>query len=270
MPSSVSVRLCASSAAAQTTDDLFNSQTLAAHRPASCTRPTGRSSRKTSRPTPIYPADLVWNGQTVRNVGIRSRGRGSRNAHKPGLKVDFDEYSADQKFLGLKSLVLDNLTQDPSGIHETVAMEFLARLGIPAPREAHVKLYVRGEYIGLYALVEAVDKDMLARVYGVDRRRHAERRLALRVHLAGRLALHRPRHRSRRDQAALRGDDARVGDRREEVSQGAGADHARQPDAGGSLRRSARPALRPARVRALRRRAGVPRRHRRLPRRARA
>lgn len=114
-----------------------------------------------------YPADFTWNGQTVRNVGIRSRGRGSRNPIKPGLKVDFDRYAATQQFLGLKSLVLDNLTQDPSGIHETVSMRFYERLGIPAPRETHVRLYVRGEYIGLYALVESVDKDFLARVYGV-------------------------------------------------------------------------------------------------------
>jgi len=113
-----------------------------------------------------YPADLVWNGQTVRNVGIRSRGRGSRNANKPGLKIDFDQYSSGQEFLGLKSLVLDNLTQDPSGIHETVSMAFYERLGIPTPRETHVRLYVRGQYIGLYALVEAVDKDFLARIYG--------------------------------------------------------------------------------------------------------
>ena len=45
-------------------------------------------------------------------------------------------------------------------------MSFYARLGIPAPRETHVRLYVRGEYIGLYALVESVDKEFLARVYG--------------------------------------------------------------------------------------------------------
>jgi spore coat protein H len=113
-----------------------------------------------------YPADFKWNGQTVINVGVRSRGRGSRNANKPGLKVDFDKYAGGQTFLGLKSLVLDNLTQDPSGIHETVSMRFYARLGIPAPRESHVRLYVRGEYIGVYALVESVDKDFLARVYG--------------------------------------------------------------------------------------------------------
>ena len=113
-----------------------------------------------------YPADLVFNGETVRNVGIRSRGLGSRSATKPGLRVDFDRYATDQTFLGLKSIVLDNLTQDPSGVHETVTMKVFARLGIPAPREAHVRLYVNNQLIGLYAVVESIDKDFLARVFG--------------------------------------------------------------------------------------------------------
>jgi spore coat protein CotH len=47
-----------------------------------------------------------------------------------------------------------------------VAMAFYARLGIPAPREIHTRLYVNGTYTGLYTIVEAVDKDMLARVFG--------------------------------------------------------------------------------------------------------
>ena len=37
-----------------------------------------------------YPCDLKWNDQTVRNIGIRSRGTGSRSGVKPGLRVDFD------------------------------------------------------------------------------------------------------------------------------------------------------------------------------------
>jgi spore coat protein CotH len=113
-----------------------------------------------------YPADVVFNGQTVRNAGIRSRGLGSRNARKPGLRVDFDRYSTDQTFLGLKSFVLDNLTQDASGIRETVTMKLFERLGIPAPREGHVRLYVNNEFIGLYATVESIDKSFLARVFG--------------------------------------------------------------------------------------------------------
>ena len=113
-----------------------------------------------------YPADLIWNDITVRNVGIRSRGLGSRSATKPGLRVDFNRYTTGGTFLGLKSFVLDNLVQDWSGVRETVAMRFFAKMGIHAPREAHVRLYVRGEYAGLYAVVESIDKEMLARSFG--------------------------------------------------------------------------------------------------------
>ena len=113
-----------------------------------------------------YNADMVWNGQTVRNIGIRSRGLGSRSATKPGLRVDIDRYNTQQEFLGLKSFVLDNLTQDHSGIKETATMRFFTRLGIPAPRETHTRLYVNGRYAGLYGLVESVDKTMMGRVFG--------------------------------------------------------------------------------------------------------
>ena len=113
-----------------------------------------------------YQADLRWNGVEVRRVGIRSRGLGSRNGRKPGLRVDMDRYVDGQTFLGLGALVLDNLTQDGSGIRERVAMRFYERMGLPAPREAHVRLYVNDRYAGLYAVVESIDKDFLARVFG--------------------------------------------------------------------------------------------------------
>jgi spore coat protein CotH len=113
-----------------------------------------------------YPADLRWNGLTVRNVGIRSRGLGSRSGTKPGLRVDFNRYAGGQTLLELKSLVLDNLTQDASGIHERIAMRFYERMGLPAPRESHAALYINNEYAGLYAVVESVDKDLLRRVFG--------------------------------------------------------------------------------------------------------
>lgn len=157
--------LAAVPAHAQSADELFNSQTLQRLDLWLNTADWNKLGADFQANT-YYPADVTWNGQTVRNAGIRSRGRGSRSGTKPGLRVDFDRYATDQTFLGQKSFVLDNLTQDPSGIHETVAMAFNARLGIPAPREIHVRLYVRDQYAGLYALVEAVDKNMLARVFG--------------------------------------------------------------------------------------------------------
>ena len=159
--------LGASPALAQSADDLFGSETLQRLDLWANSADWAKLGAEFQSNT-YYPADLTWNGQTVRNAGIRSRGRGSRSGSKPGLRVDFDHYGTGQTFLGLKSFVLDNLTQDPSGIHETVAMAFNARLGIPAPREIHVRLYVGDVYWGLYAVIEAVDKNMLARVFGAS------------------------------------------------------------------------------------------------------
>ena len=115
-----------------------------------------------------YPCRFEWQGQAVQNVGIRSRGLGSRSSAKPGLRVDFDRFAPDQTFLGMKSFVLDNLVQDPSMLKERLAMAVFRRLGSPAPREAHARLLVNGEFVGLYAIVEAIDKGFLGRSFGAD------------------------------------------------------------------------------------------------------
>jgi spore coat protein H len=156
---------CSAPAFAQTSDDLFNPDAL--QRIDLWLNSADWAKLKAAfQENTYYPADVTWNGQTVRNVGIRSRGLGTRSSTKPGLRVDFDRYSTGQQFLGLKSFVLDNLTQDRTGIKETVAMRFFTRLGIPAPRETHARLYVNGAYAGLYGLVESVDKTMMGRVFG--------------------------------------------------------------------------------------------------------
>jgi len=150
---------------AQTSDDFFNPEVL--QRVDIWLNETDWSKLKAAfQENTYYPADVTWNGTTVYNVGIRSRGLGSRSSTKPGLRVDFDRYNSAQQFLGLKSFVLDNLTQDKTGIKETATMRFYTRLGIPAPRETHTRLYINGRYSGLYGLVESVDKTMMGRVFG--------------------------------------------------------------------------------------------------------
>jgi spore coat protein CotH len=154
-----------SRATAQTSDDLFNPEVLQ-RLEIWLNESDWAKLQAAFQENTYYPADVTWNGQTVVNVGIRSRGLGSRSSTKPGLRVDFDRYSSGQHFLGLKSLVLDNLTQDKSGVKETSAMRFMTRMGIPAPRETHTRLYVNGRYAGFYGLVESVDKTMMGRVFG--------------------------------------------------------------------------------------------------------
>ncbi len=115
-----------------------------------------------------YPADLSWQGVTVRNVGIRSRGRMTRNGIKPGLHVDMNRYVSHQDFLGLKSVSLKNVYDDPSFVRESVSMKMFARMGFFASREAHARLYVNDVFVGLYVIVESVDRNFVERNYGPD------------------------------------------------------------------------------------------------------
>jgi hypothetical protein len=77
-----------------------------------------------------------------------------------------DRYSSTQKFLGLKSFILRNNTQDASQMHEWLSMLFFRRMGLPAPREAFARLFVNNEYVGLYTIVESVDRSFLDRNLG--------------------------------------------------------------------------------------------------------
>ena len=116
----------------------------------------------------FYPADVTLNGYTVRNAGVRSRGTGSRDPRKPGLRITFDEYVDDQTFAGLKGLVLDNFRQDPGMMKESLSMALFARMGLAAPRVSHARVYINGDYLGLFAVIEPIDKRFLRRTLGED------------------------------------------------------------------------------------------------------
>jgi spore coat protein CotH len=108
-----------------------------------------------------YAANLSVDGVAVAQVGVRSRGSGSRSEQKPGLKVDFNKYVAGQEYYGYKSLVIDNLTQDPSMLRERLAFLVFEAMGIQSPYTSFARLTVNGEYWGLFALVEPVSKPFL-------------------------------------------------------------------------------------------------------------
>jgi len=108
-----------------------------------------------------YAANLTVDGVAVRQVGIRSRGAGSRNEEKPGLKVEFDKYVPAQEYYGYKSLVIDNMTQDSSMLRERLSFLVFEAMGIAAPRNAFTRLTVNREYWGLFNLVEPVSKPFL-------------------------------------------------------------------------------------------------------------
>ena len=92
-----------------------------------------------------YPADFRWRDQVVRNVGIRSRGTGSRSRIKPDLLVNFVRYTTGGTFLGLR---FDRPAQQHAGRveharaveHATVPANGVAGLA----RGLHEALHQRG------------------------------------------------------------------------------------------------------------------------------
>ena len=152
-------------ASAQTAEDLFDPSTLHEVRLFINSRDLQRLRAEFQLNT-YYTADLLWRGVRVRNVAVRSRGTGSRSGTKLGLLVDVDRYSPRQRFLGLSSLVLDNLWQDPSFIREQLAMAIFRRRGQPAPRTSFARLFINNRYEGLYAVTEPIDEVFLERSFG--------------------------------------------------------------------------------------------------------
>ncbi len=159
--------LHATPAAAQSPDELFDPNVLQELRLTINSRDL-RDLRTNYGNDTYFSADLQWRNIRVRNAGVRSRGGASRNGIKLGLRVDFNRYVGGQKFLGLKSIVLKNLWQDGSMMHERLAMSFFARMGQPASRESFCRLYINNEFQGLYVIVESVDNNYLARTIGED------------------------------------------------------------------------------------------------------
>jgi spore coat protein CotH len=154
-------------ASAQTLDDFFNPATLHEIR-LTMSRRDWQTLKDRFELDTYYAADVRWNGITLRNVGVRSRGHITRNGVKPGLRIDVNRYLSDQRLLGLTAFSLDNAYYDPSLIRESIAMKLFNRVGIAAPRETHARVFVNEEYAGVYVILEAIDRAFVDRTFGED------------------------------------------------------------------------------------------------------
>jgi spore coat protein H len=114
------------------------------------------------------PADLLAAGRSLARVGLRFKGSlgtlvscfaddGSLRCSKLSMKVEFDEYVADQRFFGLRRLNFNSMLFDDTLMHERIAYRVYREMGLVAPRSAHARLIINGEDWGLFSLVEEVD-----------------------------------------------------------------------------------------------------------------
>lgn len=120
---------------------------------------------------PWAHGEMTFAGRTYRNLGLRYKGNFTYMASSRGLKrpikIDFNRYEPGQRFLGLKKLNLNNGVTDVTKSRETLSFAVFRAAGVPAPRTAYaeVRLTVPGkydnEYIGLYTIIEEVDRVFL-------------------------------------------------------------------------------------------------------------
>lgn len=107
-----------------------------------------------------------WRNISIENVGIRFKGNSSsapRQSHKRSYLVRFDEYDEGQRFLGLHRASFDNGIQFGSLFSEPIITEILQEERIPTHRCNYAKLFLNGEYQGVYGNVERIDESFIAR-----------------------------------------------------------------------------------------------------------
>jgi CotH kinase protein len=103
-------------------------------------------------------------------VGIRLKG-GANGSFRPlsgkaAFKIKFKQFQGGSKFEGLKKLTLNNMVEDFSLIHETLAYTAYRGAGLPASRTGYAFVRVNGQAYGVYLTVEDMDDVGLERWFG--------------------------------------------------------------------------------------------------------
>lgn len=126
---------------------------------------------------PWVKGSFMADGKTVKDVGLRYKGNASYMASarslKRSLKLELDHYDDNAaKFHGERKLNLNSGVMDPTKNREALAFAAYRAAGVPAPPTAYaeVTLTVPGkydnEYLGLFTVIEQVDKTFLKDRFG--------------------------------------------------------------------------------------------------------
>ena len=108
-------------------------------------------------------ANVTINGDKYNNIAIRTKGNSSLNAvasddesNRYSFKINFDKYEKNQTMSGLTQLNLNNCYSDPTYMREFIAYSIFKDMGLKTPEFAYAKIWINGEYHGLYLAVESI------------------------------------------------------------------------------------------------------------------
>ena len=113
-------------------------------------------------------ADFWFDDKLVPDVAVRPKGNSSlmsvarSGTERMSLKVDFNFFNSARTFYGLKKVNLNNGFSDPTLIREVLSYDLFEQMGLPTPRSSFVDLWVNDIHLGLYTMVEQIDKTFLS------------------------------------------------------------------------------------------------------------
>lgn len=117
-----------------------------------------------------YRATFTFNRngvqETLENIGFRVRGNTSRDAQKKSWKISFNTYEKGRDWHGLEKLNLNGEHNDPSVIRAKLSWDLFRKMGVPASRANHVRVFINGAYFGLYINVENIDEEFVQSRFG--------------------------------------------------------------------------------------------------------
>lgn len=114
-------------------------------------------------PFTYFEATVTIDGEVRERAGVRKKGLlGSLSEERPSLKVDLEEYVADNELHALEKLTLNNAISDPALVRQCLSYALFAEAGVPAPRCNFARVSVNGQDLGVYVHLESVGKRFLA------------------------------------------------------------------------------------------------------------
>ena len=114
-------------------------------------------------PDERIPAKLTLNGTVYDSVGVRYKGNSTFCLPNDNLNpkvpynIDFNYFIDSQKVLGYKKMKLANAWMDPTFVKQIVSSN-IYRNYLPSGESNLIKLYVQGNYLGLYINDESINK----------------------------------------------------------------------------------------------------------------
>ena len=133
-----------------------------------------------------FGVDLPWatcsvkvGDETFDNVAIRYKGNGTfmdaSRTIKKSIKVDLDRLGETKTFRGIKTFNIHCGVTDPTKCRESLSYRLYRAAGVPAPKTAlaEVRLTVPGKFenelLGVYTLIEDINKPFLRETFGTDK-----------------------------------------------------------------------------------------------------